>query len=150
MTDQVKKERRRLFNLKFFDSRVKTRTVSAKEKYLGHLIGPLGLILIVNTISALVEKFFTQQTALMYGAGNIEMIKQMGSVYQIMMTIIKILGVGMGLLISFLLSRNKSKYGRFRPLYLIFSFFSLACGFLIFLFPGNVMGENYWIYFFTL
>lgn len=150
MPKQLKKERRRLFNLKFFDSRVKTRTVSGKEKYLGHLIGPLGLILIVNTISALVEKFFTQQTALMYGAGNIEMIKQMGSVYQVMMTIIKILGVGMGLLISFLLSRNKSKFGRFRPLYLIFSFFSLMCGFLIFLFPGNIMGENYWIYFFTL
>ncbi len=146
----TQKERRRFFNLKFFDSRVKTRTLSGKEKYLGHLLGPLGLILIVNTIAALVEKFFTQQTALMYGAGNIDMIKQMGSVYQIMMTVIKILGVGMGLLISFLLSRNKSKYGRFRPLYLIFSFFSLMCGFLIFLFPGNVMGEIYWVYFFTL
>ena len=49
------------------DSKARTRAVSAKEIVFGHLIGPLGLILIVNTIAALVEKFFTQQTGAMYG-----------------------------------------------------------------------------------
>ena len=51
-----------LFNQSFMDSRAKTRTVSQKERILGHLVGPLGLIFVVNTIAALVEKFFTQQT----------------------------------------------------------------------------------------
>ena len=49
-----------ILNTKFFDSKIKTCSVSWKEKYLGHLIGPLGLILVVNTVAALVEKFFTQ------------------------------------------------------------------------------------------
>lgn len=67
-----------LFAKPFMDSRVKTRTVSKKEKYQGHLIGPLGLIFVVNTVSALVEKFFTQQVGAMYGMGNVEMVQQMG------------------------------------------------------------------------
>ena len=45
-----------LFAKPIMDSRVKTRAVSKKEKLLGHLLGPLGLIFVVNTIAALVEK----------------------------------------------------------------------------------------------
>ena len=143
-------EKKCKFEFKFLESNIETRTVSKKEKYLGHLIGPLGLIFIVNTISALVEKYFTQQTGLIYGVNNIEAIKHMGSVYEIIMTITRIAAVATGLIISFIISKSKSKYGRFRPLYLIFSLLSLACGFLIFLFPGNTLGENYWFYFFTI
>ena len=150
MNNSIKKQKKNLFDLKFFESKIKTRTVSKKEKILGHLIGPLGLIFVVNTISALVEKFFTQQTGLMYGVNNVEMIKQMGATYEIMMTTIKFIGVALGLFLSFLISKTKSKNGRFRPLYLVFSIFSVLCGFLIFLFPGNTLGNNYWIYFFTL
>lgn len=44
-----------LFEKPFMDSKARTRAVSTKEIAFGHLIGPLGLILIVNTIAALVE-----------------------------------------------------------------------------------------------
>lgn len=148
--EQANKERRSLFDSKFFDSKIQTRTVSKKEKILGHLIGPLGLIFVVNTIAALVEKFFTQQTGLIYGPENVDAIKQMGNIYEIIMTVVRLVSVASGLLISFIISKSKSKYGRFRPLYLIFGFITLACGFMIFLFPGSTMGENYWIYFFTI
>ena len=144
------KKRKNFFDLKFFDSKIKTRTISKKEKILGHLIGPLGLIFIINTISALVEKFFTQQTGLMYGVDNIASIKNMGNVYEIVMTLVRIGAVLTGLLMSFIISKSTSKYGRFRPLYLIFCFISLLCGFMIFLFPGKTLGESYWYYFFTI
>ena len=72
-----------LFDKPFMDSRATTHSVSTKEWVLGHLIGPLGLIFVVNTIAALVEKFFTQQTGAMYGVGNVEMIRQMGGWYEI-------------------------------------------------------------------
>jgi len=117
--EQAKKERRSLFDSKFFDSKIQTRTVSKKEKILGHLIGPLGLIFVVNTIAALVEKFFTQQTGLIYGPENVDAIKQMGNIYEIIMTVVRLVSVASGLLISFIISKSKSKYGRFRPLYLI-------------------------------
>lgn len=139
-----------LFAKSIMNSRVKTRAVSKKEKILGHLIGPLGLIFVVNTVAALVEKFFTQQVGAMYGTGNVEMIQKMGGYYEVIMTVTKVLGVGLGLLIGFLLSRTKSKQGRFRPWYLIFGFMSIIIGALIFLFPGTTLGESYWYYFFFM
>ena len=42
-----------LFEKPFMDSRVQSRTLSKKEEILGHLVGPLGLIFVVNTIAAL-------------------------------------------------------------------------------------------------
>lgn len=139
-----------LFNKPFMDSKVKTRTVSRKEKILGHLIGPLGLIFVVNTIAALVEKFFTQQTGAMYGTDNVGMIQQMGGVYEIIMTVAKVLAIGMGLLNGFLIQKTRSKQGRMRPWYLIFGFVTIIIGAMIFLFPGKTLGNAYWYYFFFL
>lgn len=139
-----------LFEKPFMDSRVKTRTVSRAEKIWGHLVGPLGLIFVVNTIAALVEKFFTQQTGAMYGVENVEMVKMMGGRYEVVMTVAKILAVGMGLLTGWLIQHTESRQGRMRPWHLIFGFVSIIIGGLIFLFPGNTLGESYWYYFFFL
>ena len=139
-----------LFDRPFMDSKATTNSVSTKEWVFGHLIGPLGLIFVVNTIAALVEKFFTQQTGAMYGVGNVEMIMKMGGWYEIIMTPAKILGVGVGLLNGWLIQKTESRQGRMRPWHLIFGFISIAIGGLIFLFPGNTLGEGYWIYFFFL
>ena len=140
-----------LFEKPFMDSKARTRAVSTKEIAFGHLIGPLGLILIVNTIAALVEKFFTQQTGAMYGTANVNMIRIMGSRYEVVMTVAKILAVGMGLLNGWLVQHTHSKQGRLRPWYLIFGFCSIIIGALIFQFAGpNDLGEAYWYYFFFL
>ena len=114
-----------LFEKDFMNSKATTNSVSTKEWVLGHLIGPLGLIFVVNTIAALVEKFFTQQTGAMYGVANVEMIQQMGGVYEIVMTAAKVLAVGMGLLNGWLIQRTESKQGRMRPWHLIFGFVSI-------------------------
>ena len=109
-----------LFEKPFMDSKVKTRSVSRKEWILGHLVGPLGLIFVVNTIAALVEKFFTQQTGAMYGTENIEMIQKMGGYYEVVMTVAKLLGLGLGLVNGWLMQHTKSRQGRMRPWHLIF------------------------------
>ena len=105
----VTKEKRKgllsdgLFEKPFMDSKAKSNCVSTKEWVLGHLIGPLGLIFVVNTIAALVEKFFTQQTGAMYGVNNVDMIRQMGGWYEIIMTAAKVMAVGIGLLNGWLI-----------------------------------------------
>ncbi len=147
-----------LFNKKFMNSKATTRTLSKKEWLLGHLIGPLGLIFVVNTIAALVEKFFTQQYSLfaMEAFGTVQgglvndYVANIGRKYELIMTIAKVLAVGIGLLNGWLIQHTKSKQGRMRPWYLIFGFISIAIGGLIFLFPGTKLGQNYWIYFFVL
>lgn len=139
-----------LFEKPFMDSKAKTRSVSRKEWILGHLVGPLGLIFVVNTIAALVEKFFTQQTGAMYGTENIEMIQKMGGYYEVIMTAAKLLAVLTGLLNGWLMQHTRSRQGRMRPWHLVFGFVSIAIGMLIFQFSGNTLGENYWYYFFIL
>ena len=77
------------FLSRLLGSRVNTTGVSWKEKYLGHLVGPLGLILVVNTVAALVEKFFTQQAGLMF-QGDSAALSNIGSVYEILATVTKL------------------------------------------------------------
>ena len=133
------------------DSKIKTRSVTTKEKILGHLVGPLGLIFVVNSIAGLVEKFFTQQAGAMYGVDNVGMIQTLGGRYEVVMTVAKLLATLMGLVTGWLIQHTKSRQGRFRPWHLIFGFVSIIIGCLIFLFPGqSSLGENYWIYFFFL
>jgi GPH family glycoside/pentoside/hexuronide:cation symporter len=139
-----------LFNRHFMDSKATTQAVSTKEWVLGHLIGPLGLIFVVNTIAALVEKFFTQQVGAIYGESNIEMVKLMGGHYEIVMTTAKVLAIGVSLLNGWLIQHTQSRQGRLRPWHLIFGFVSISIGCLIFLFPGNDLGGTYWYYFFFL
>lgn len=143
-----------IFNSKLLDSRVKTRAVSRKEKVFGHLIGPLGMIFIVNTIAALVEKFFMQMVGLAYPTGQDgtanPMAAALGNDYQLVMMIIKFVVIGVSVLNSWLLTHTKCRQGRLRPWYLIFSFLTIIIGVLIFLFSPNIMGEAYWVYFFIL
>ena len=80
---------RGLFEKDFMNSRTDPEVVNRKERVLGHLIGPLGLIFVVNTIAALVEKFFTQQTGALYGVANVDMIMKMGGRYEVVMTTAK-------------------------------------------------------------
>lgn len=55
-----------------------------------------------------------------------------------------------GLLNGWLIQHTQCRQGRIRPWYLIFGFISIIIGSLIFLFPGNTLGEAYWYYFFFL
>ena len=104
-----------LFEKPLMDSRARTREVTRKELILGHLVGPLGLIFVVNTVAALVEKFFTQQTGAMYGADNVAMIQAMGGRYEVVMTAAKLLAILTGLLTGWLMQHTRSRQGRMRP-----------------------------------
>ncbi len=151
MAKQIELLSHSIFEKPFMDSKIKTRSVTTKEKILGHLIGPLGLIFVVNTIAGIVEKFFTQQAGAMYGVENVAMIQTLGGRYEVVMTVAKILATLMGLFTGWLIQHTKSRQGRFRPWHLIFGFVSIIIGCLIFLFPGkNSLGDNYWFYFFFL
>ncbi len=140
-----------LFEKPFMDSRIKARSVTRKERILGHLVGPLGLIFVVNTIVGIVEKFFTQQAGALYGTENVQMIQSLGGRYEVVMTIAKLLAVVMGLVTGWLIQHTRSRQGRFRPWHLLFGFISIIIGCLIFLFAGSShLGSNYWFYFFFL
>lgn len=140
---------KRGFLSRLLGSRVNTTGVSWKEKYLGHLIGPLGLILVVNTVAALVEKFFTQQAGLMF-QGDSEALANIGSIYEVLATVTKLLAIVSSIAFGFIIQKIPSKYGRFRPVYFFVGFLTLIICCLIFLFPGASFGASYWRYFFSM
>ena len=147
MTKTIKLLSHGLFEKPFMDSRVKSRTLSKKEEILGHLVGPLGLIFVVNTIAALVEKFFTQQTGAIYGVENLDMVRVMGHQYEVVMTFTKILAVAWGLFVGWLIQHTQSRQGRFRPWHLILAY--VLCMMMVgvfeeFLFRGIIAGTLLW------
>ena len=69
----------------------------------------------VNTIAALVEKFFTQQTGAIYGVENLDMVRVMGHQYEVVMTVTKILAVVWAYLWDGLFSTPNPGKGAFVP-----------------------------------
>lgn len=114
-----------IFEKKFMDSRVMTRSVSSKERILGHLVGPLGLIMVINTMSALVELFFTEQVPMdsLYGTGT----------YLTMTMTAKVLGTIIGFVMGWVYQHTVSRQGRFRPWGLIGGLLTAVSGIPLFL-----------------
>lgn len=118
-----------LFEKGFMDSKVKTRTMTTKEKILGHLIGPLGIIMLSNVIGALGELYYTEQVPIdsMYGTGT----------YMAMCMSRQILSVFMGLLTGWLVQHTNSRQGRIRPWFLIGGMICTISATFMFLVPDN-------------
>lgn len=119
--------KRGLFETKLMDSRIKSNTVTTSEKIIGHMIGPLGLVMLVNTIAALVELFFTEQVPLdsIYGRGT----------YLGMTVTSRILGTVMGILTGWVIQHTVSRQGRIRPWYLITGIIAILSGLGMFIVP---------------
>lgn len=137
---EIKLLQKGLFSRSFMDSRVKTRTVTSKERILGHLIGPLGMIMVINTMYALIELFFTEQVPIdkLYGTGT----------YLSMTIASRVIGTATGLAMGWVFQHTASRQGRFRPWGLIAGLLVALSGIPMFLVWG-VPGKAYLTVIFT-
>lgn len=140
-----------LFNRPFMDSRVKTRSVTKKELILGHIVGPLGLIMLINTIASLVEIYIMKQMSVAVG-GDVtgEAYRHLGSVYYWIALATRILSMPMGMVTGYLMQHTKSRQGRMRPWYLIFGFVAIITGVLMFFKPSPSSEHSFWVYFYII
>lgn len=138
-----------LFEQHFMDSKATTRSVTMKELVLGHVIGPLGLIMLINTIASLLEIYIMKQMSLAVG-GDVtgEAYKSLGTLYYWMAMGTRILAMPMGLVTGYLMQHTKSRQGRMRPWYLIFGFVAIFTGMLMFLKPAPSSEGGFWVYFY--
>lgn len=136
-----------LFEKPFMDSKVTTRSVTKKELILGHVIGPLGLIMLINTIASLLEIYIMRQMSVAVN-GNVtgEAYKNLGTLYYWVALGTRLLAMPMGIFTGYLMQHTKSRQGRMRPWYLIFGFVAILTGFLIFLKPVPSSKYSFWIY----
>lgn len=142
---------RGLFEKPFMDSRATTRSVTKKELILGHVVGPLGLIMLINTIASLLEIFIMKQMSAAVG-GNVSgaEYRSLGSLYYWIALGTRLLAMPMGLVTGYLMQHTKSRQGRMRPWYLIFGFVAIFTGVLMFLKPVSCSQSSYWVYFYII
>lgn len=142
---------RGLFERPFMDSRATTRSVTKKELILGHVVGPLGLIMLINTIASLLEIYVMKQMSAAVG-GDVtgEAYRGLGSLYYWAALGTRLLAMPMGLVTGYLMQHTKSRQGRMRPWYLIFGFVAIFTGVLLFMKPVESSRQGYWAYFYII
>ena len=100
-----------LFEKPIMNSRIKTASMTMKEKILGYLVGPFGVLALVAVVNQLMELYYTEVFYIdeIFGAGS----------YLIMSWVTKAVGIVAGIMIAYVVEHNVSSQGRVRPLILI-------------------------------
>lgn len=139
------------FDRPIMDSKIKTRSVTKKELILGHVVGPLGLIMLVNTIASLMEIYIMKQMSVaVNGDVTSTAYRNLGTLYYWMALGVRILAMPMGIFTGWLMQHTRSRQGRMRPWYLIFGFVAIFTGILMFFKPLPSSESGYWVYFYII
>lgn len=132
-----------LFEKPFMNSRITTASMTMKEKILGYLAGPFGILALVAIVNQLLELYYTEVFYIdeIFGAGS----------YLMMTWVTKAVGIAAGLLIAYVVERNVSSQGRIRPLVLIGCLLSAVSAFFLFYIPEMADGAKLaWVYVFSI
>lgn len=132
-----------LFNRSFMDTRIKTTSMSLKEKLLGYLIGPFGVMALMAVVNQLAELYYTEVFYVdrIFGVGT----------YLVMMWTTRILAAVSGVLAAFVVEHTVCRQGKFRPLLLIGALITAVSAFCMFWipdFPDEV--KLIWVYIFNI
>lgn len=139
------------FDRPIMNSKIKARSVTKKELILGHVVGPLGLIMLVNTIASLMEIYIMKQMSVaVHGDVTSTVYQNLGTLYYWMALGVRILAMPMGIFTGWLMQHTRSRQGRMRPWYLIFGFVAIFTGVLMFFRPAPSSERSYWVYFYII
>lgn len=139
MQPQTSEKKQGFFDNPILNSRIKTAAMTTKEKLLGYLLGPFGILAFVGVINQLAELYYTE---IFY----IDQIFGPGS-YLAMTWTTKVVGILAGLLVAYLVEHSTSKQGRVRPLILVGCLLSAASGFFMFYIPDMAdIWKLVWVY----
>ena len=141
MKDQLMKNS--IFEKPFMNSKVNTEEMTMKEKILGYLIGPFGMLALQAVVNQLAELYYTE---IFY----IDQIFGVGT-YLLMSWVTKIVSMLAGLLVAYIVERSNSSQGKIRPFVLIGQLLCAVSAFFMFAIPeiGHV-GMLIWVYFYNI
>ena len=120
----------KLINSKIFNSRINTSDVSAKEKWIGYLVGPAGALL-VNAIlgGGFLNIFYTD----VIGIGNL----WKGMFLVVFPVVSKIIDAITNFIMGWIIERTRTKQGKARPYILLSAIFLVPIsGVLLYLVPN--------------
>ena len=126
--------RAKLMDAKIFNSKVHSRNVEGKEKWLGYLIGPAGALLLNAVLATYLNIYYT------------DVLKLSGLFLVIFPLVSKVVDAITNIVMGYIIDRTKSKQGKARPWLFLSSFLLTATGIMLFAIPQmSDMGKLIWI-----
>ena len=124
----------KLFNTRIFNSRVRSKNVESKEKWLGYLIGPAGALLLNAVLATYLNIYYT------------DVIKLSGLFLVIFPLVSKVVDAITNIVMGYIIDRTKTKQGKARPWLFLSAFLLTATGIMLFAIPKmSDTGRLIWI-----
>lgn len=128
----------KIMDRRFFDSRVRGRNVTGKEKWFGYLLGPAGALLLNAVLGTYLNVFYTDVLKLTTIWGGLFLI--------IFPLVSKIIDAITNIVMGYIIDRTRTKQGKARPWILLSAPLLVITGILLFIVPtGNETIEIIWI-----
>ena len=117
----------KLLNMRFFNSKVHSKNVEGKEKWLGYLIGPAGALLLNAVLATYLNIFYTDV---------LDLSKVWNSMFLVIFPLLsKVVDAITNVVMGYIIDRTKTKQGKARPWLLLSSVLLTGTGIMLFLIP---------------
>ena len=127
-----------LLSGKFFESRVHSKNVTGKEKWLGYLLGPCGALLLNAVLATYLNVYYTDVLNLTGVWG--------GAFLAIFPIVSKVIDAITNVIMGYIIDRTKTKQGKARPWLLLSAPLLAVTGVLLFVVPsGNQKLQIAWV-----
>ena len=127
-------EKKKLLDRKVFDSRIHSRNVTGKEKWLGYLLGPCGALLLNAVLATYLNVYYTDVLGLTSVWGGLFLV--------IFPLVSKIIDAATNVLMGYIIDRTKTKQGKARPWLLLSAPLLTITGILLFFIPQTSLSEE--------
>ena len=135
----------KLFNKKLFNSRVHSKNVEGKERWLGYLIGPAGALLLNAVLATYLNIFYTDVLVLENGL-KIPDYAWGGLFLFVFPLLSKIVDAVTNIIMGYVIDRTKTKQGKARPWLFISAFLLTGAGIMLFAIPNlSITFKLIWI-----
>lgn len=126
--------RKKLMDARIFNSRVHSKNVEGKEKWLGYLIGPAGALLLNAVLATYLNIYYT------------DVLKLSGLFLVIFPLVSKVVDAITNIVMGYIIDRTKTKQGKARPWLFLSAFLLTGTGIMLFAIPKmSDIGKLIWI-----
>ncbi|MDY5441231.1 MAG: MFS transporter [Candidatus Enteromonas sp.] len=123
---------------RFFDSRIHSKNVEGKEKWLGYLLGPCGALLLNAVLATYLNVYYTDV---------LKLTSVWGGLFLVLFPLVsKVIDAITNVVMGYIIDRTKTKQGKARPWLLLSAPLLLITGLLLFIVPsGNETLQVVWV-----
>ena len=128
----------KLLDKKVFNSQIKSKNVTGKEKWLGYLVGPAGALLLNAVLATYLNVYYTDV---------LNLTTVWGGLFLTLFPIIsKIIDAITNVVMGYIVDRTRTKQGKARPWLFLSAPLVAVTGILLFIVPsGNITLQIIWV-----